>query len=288
MKRVFPESELIINADGSCFHLHLRPEQLADKIVLVSDPATVNLVASHFDSQECEVESREFRTITGEYKGKRITCLSYGFGSENIDIVLNELDTLANIDYSTREEKANHRTLTLVNIGVSEGVQAGIKPGTIVASKKNIGYDGLLNFYAGRNNVCDLTLEKKFVEHMDWNPIKGSPYVVATESVLLKQIVQDDIQSGYTVSCIGFYSPQGRGLRLPLEDENLKEKLASFEYEGCRIQNIDMESASIAGLAALLGHKAVSCCVVDDAAQNAVLGENKSFRSLIRLVLDRI
>ena len=288
MKRIFPESELIINADGSCFHLHIRPEQLADKIILVSDPAAVQLVASHFGSQECEIESREFHTITGEYKDKRITCLSYGFGSENIDIVLNELDTLANIDYSTREERSEHRTLTLVNIGISEGVQAGILPGTIVASKKNIGLDGLLNYYAGRNDVCDLSLEKAFIEHMCWNTIKGVPYVVTTEDDLLKQIAQEDIQCGFIVSCIGFYSPQGRGLRLPLEDVNLKERLASFEYEGSHIQNIDMESASIVGLAALLGHKAVSCCVVDDAARNVHLSENNSFNSLVKLVLDRI
>ena len=288
MKRIFPESELIINADGSCFHLHLRSEQLADKIILVSDPAVVNLVASHFESQDCEVESREFHSITGYYNGKRITCLSYGFGSENIDIVLNELDTLANIDYSTREEKINHRTLTLVNIGVSEGIQARILPGTIVASRKSIGLDGLLNFYAGRNNVCDLSVEKSFIEHMAWNPIKGLPYVVTTEDDLLKQIAQDDMQSDFIVSCIGFYSPQGRGLRLPLEDPKLKERLASFEYQGCCIQAVDMESASIVGMAALLGHKAVSCSIVDDAARNAHLSENNSFNSLVKLVLDRI
>lgn len=288
MKRIFPESELIINSDGSCFHLHVRPEQLADKIILVSDPATVSMVASHFESQECEVESREFRTITGEFKGKRITCLSYGFGSENIDIVLNELDTLANIDYNTREERDEHRTLTLVNIGMSEGVQQNIKPGTMIASKKNIGLDGLLNYYAGRNNVCDILFEKSFTDYMQWNPIKGSPYVVATEDQLLCQIAQDDLVCGYTVSCIGFYAPQGRGLRHHLEDDNFKEKLASFKYEGSRICNIDMESASITGLASLLGHRAVSCCIVDDAKQISILNENNAFKSLAQLVLDRI
>ena len=235
MKRIFPESELIINADGSCFHLHVRPEQLAERIVLVSDPASVDFVAAHFDSKECEVESREFRTITGTYSGKRITCLSYGFGSENIDIVLNELDTLANIDYSTREEKDEHQILTMVNIGISEGIQSKIKPGTIIASKKNIGLDGLLNYYAGRNNVCDLQLEKSFTDYMQWNPIKGSPYVVTTEEKLLNQIAQDDFICGYTVSSIGFYAPQGRGLRHSLDDDNFREKLASFEYEGCHI-----------------------------------------------------
>lgn len=288
MKRIFPESELIINADGSCFHLHVRPEQLAERIVLVSDPASVDLVAAHFDSKECEVESREFRTITGTYSGKRITCLSYGFGSENIDIVLNELDTLANIDYSTREEKDEHQILTMVNIGISEGIQSKIKPGTIIASKKNIGLDGLLNYYAGRNNVCDLQLEKSFTDYMQWNPIKGSPYVVTTEEKLLNQIAQDDFICGYTVSSIGFYAPQGRGLRHSLDDDNFREKLASFEYEGCHICNIDMESASITGLAALLGHRAISCCIVDDVKQNSLLGENNSFKELVRIVLDRI
>ena len=288
MKRIFPESELIINADGSCFHLHVRPEQLAERIVLVSDPASVDFVAAHFDSKECEVESREFRTITGTYSGKRITCLSYGFGSENIDIVLNELDTLANIDYSTREEKDEHQILTMVNIGISEGIQSKIKPGTIIASKKNIGLDGLLNYYAGRNNVCDLQLEKSFTDYMQWNPIKGSPYVVTTEEKLLNQIAQDDFICGYTVSSIGFYAPQGRGLRHSLDDDNFREKLASFEYEGCHICNIDMESASITGLAALLGHRAISCCIVDDVKQNSLLGENNSFKELVRIILDRL
>lgn len=288
MKHRFPESELIINGDGSCFHLHVRPEQLADHIVLVSAPASVDLVAAHFDSKDCEVESREFRTITGTYKGKRITCLSYGFGSENIDIVLNELDTLANVDYKTREEKDVHRTLTMVNIGISEGVQPNVASGTIIASTKTIGFDGLLNYYAGRNSVCDLKLEKNFTNFMRWNSVKGAPYVAIAADDLLEQVAQDDLVRGYTVSCIGFYSPQSRGLRLPLEDVNLKEKLASFEYEGNHICNIDMESASIIGLASLLGHRAVSCCIVDDANQISMLGENKTFNSLIQLVLDRI
>lgn len=288
MKRIFPESELIINGDGSCFHLHVRPEQLADRIVLVSDPASVDLVATHFESMECKVESREFRTITGTYKGKRITCLSYGFGSENMDIVINELDTLANIDYQTREEKDEHRVLTMVNIGISEGVQSQISPGTIIASRKTIGFDGLLNYYAGRNIICDLQLEKSFTDYMQWSPVKGSPYVVTTEDALLKQIAKDDLVVGYTVSCIGFYAPQGRGLRLPLEDIHFKEKLASFDYKGNRICNIDMESASITGLALLLGHRAVSCCLVDDAKQVSNLSNSKSFSKLIQLVLDRL
>ena len=288
MKQFFPESELIVNADGSCFHLHLRPEQLADRIILVSDSASVNLVATFFETRECEIESREFHTITGTYKGKRITCLSYGFGSENIDIVINELDTLANIDYATREEKDEHRVLTMINIGISEGVQPNIKPGTTIVSKKAIGFDGLLNYYADRDRVCDLSLEKSFIKHMSWNPIKGSPYVATTEEKLIQQVAQNDLVCGYTVSCIGFYAPQGRGLRLPLEDHKLKEKLASFEYNGERIYNIDMESASIIGLASLLGHKAISCCIVDDAGLISHLDNYEPFKSLIKNVMYRI
>lgn len=288
MKRRFPESELIINADGSCFHLHVHPEQLADRIILVSDPATVNLVASFFEEKECNIESREFHTITGIYKGKRITCLSYGFGSENIDIVLNELDTLANVDYNTREEKDSHHVMTMVNVGISEGVQSKINPGTVIATTKSIGFDGLLNFYAGRNDICDLQMEKSFADHMQWNPVKGAPYVVETNRELLERVAQMDFMRGYTVSCIGFYAPQGRGLRLPLEELKLKGKLASFEYGGHNICNIDMESASIIGLATLLGHRAMSCCIVDNAEQITNLNENESFNSLIQLVLERV
>ena len=288
MKRKFPESELIINADGSCFHLHIRPEQLAERIILVSDPATVNIVASYFEVKECDIESREFHSITGTYKDKRITCLSYGFGSENIDIVLNELDTLANVDYKTREEKQEHVVLTIVNVGISEGIQETIKPGSIIASIKSIGLDGLLNFYAGREKICDNQMEKSFTEYMQWNPQKGSPYVVTADEGLMKQIAKEDIICGYTVSCIGFYSPQGRGLRLPLEDVHLKEKLASFKYEGNQILNIDMETASISGMASLLGHKALSCSIVTEPSQSMNITQMNSFSSLIQSVLDRI
>ncbi len=288
MKRKYPDSELIINADGSCFHLHIRPEQLAERIILVSDPATVTLVGSFFEVKECDIESREFHSITGTYKGKRITCLSYGFGSENIDIVLNELDTLANVDYKTREEKEKHVVLTLVNIGISEGIQDSIKSGSIIVSTKSIGLDGLLNFYADRNKVCDHLMEKAFTEHMKWNPIKGSPYVVTAEEGLMKQITKEDIVCGYTVSCIGFYSPQGRGLRLPLEDVLLKEKLASFKYEETPILNIDMESASILGMASLLGHRALSCSIVTEPSQSMNISSKDTFTSLIQLILDRI
>ena len=217
-KKYFPESELIINADGSCFHLHLKPEQLADKVVLVGDPARVDTVAAHFDTKECEVSSREFHAITGVYKGKRITCQSHGIGCDNIDIVANELDTLANIDYKTREERDEHRTLTMVRIGTCGGLQPDTPTGCFIASVKSIGFDGLLNYYAGRNDVCDLQLEEAFKKHMQWDPVKGAPYVSVADAQLIDQIAQDDMIRGYTISCGGFYGPQGRVLRADIAD----------------------------------------------------------------------
>ena len=288
-KRTFPESELIINNDGSCFHLHLKPEQLADRIILVGDPARVNTVADHFDSKECEVSSREFHTITGMYKGKRITCQSHGIGCDNIDIVVNELDTLANIDYATREEKDEHRTLTMVRIGTCGGLQPFTPTGCFVASVKSIGYDGLLNYYAGRNVVCDVEMEKTFREHMQWNPILGFPYVSIADEELINQVAQDDMVRGYTISCGGFYGPQGRELRADIVDPQI-EKIESFEYDGMKICNFEMESSAVAGLASLLGHRAMTCCMViaNRYAQKMNTEYKNSIDTLISKVLDRI
>ena len=237
MKRKFPESELIINADGSCFHLHLKPEFLADKVILVGDPARVNTVANHFDSIEHEVSSREFHTITGMYKGKRITAQSHGIGCDNIDIVANELDTLANINYETREENDEHRTLTMVRIGTCGGLQPFTPTGSFIASVKSIGFDGLLNYYAGRNQVCDLEMEKAFCEHMQWNPIKGAPYVAVADRELIDHVAGDDMVKGYTVACGGFYGPQGRVLRADVLDPDQNKKIEAFEYDGMKICN---------------------------------------------------
>lgn len=286
----FPESELIINADGSCFHLHLRPEQLADKVILVGDPARVNTVAAHFDSVECEVSSREFHTITGTYKGKRITCQSHGIGCDNIDIVMNELDTLANIDYETRTEKPEHRTLTCVRIGTCGGLQPFTPTGCFVASVKSIGFDGLLNFYAGRNQVCDMKMEEAFKQHMNWNPVKGAPYVAVADKELIDQIALDDMVKGYTVSCGGFYGPQGRVLRAAVEDPEQNQKIESFEYDDMNICNFEMESSALAGLASLLGHRAMTCCMViaNRYAQEMNTEYKNSIDTLIEKVLDRI
>ncbi|MBR3011330.1 MAG: nucleoside phosphorylase [Prevotella sp.] len=286
----FPESELIINADGSCFHLHLKPEQLADRVILVGDPARVNTVAAHFDSIECEVQSREFHTITGNYKSKRITCQSHGIGCDNIDIVMNELDTLANIDYETRTEKPEHRTLTCVRIGTCGGLQPFTPTGSFVASVKSIGFDGLLNFYADRNKVCDLELEEAFKEHMQWNPIKGAPYVSIADAELINQIAQDDMVRGYTISCGGFYGPQGRVLRADIADPDQNQKVESFEYNDLRICNFEMESSALAGLASLLGHRAMTCCMVIANRYTTEMNTEykNSIDTLIQKVLDRI
>jgi uridine phosphorylase len=290
MKKYFPESELIINSDGSCFHLHLRPEQLADRVILVGDPARVNTVAAHFDSIECEVQSREFHTITGTYKGKRITCQSHGIGCDNIDIVMNELDTLANIDYTTRTEREEHRTLTCVRIGTCGGLQPFTPTGCFVASVKSIGFDGLLNFYADRNNVCDLELEEAFKKHMEWDPIKGAPYVAVADAQLIDKIAQDDMVRGYTVACGGFYGPQGRELRAPIADPKQNEKIEAFEYDSMRICNFEMESSALAGLASLLGHRAMTCCMViaNRYAKEMNTQYKNSIDTLIQKVLDRI
>jgi uridine phosphorylase len=289
-KKYFAESELIINEDGSVFHLHLKPEQLADKVILVGDPGRVSLVASHFDTQESEVQSREFHSITGTYKGKRITVQSTGIGCDNIDIVLNEMDALANIDFKTRHEKPEHRTLTFVRIGTCGGLQLNTPTGTYIASVKSIGFDGLLNFYAGRNEVCDLKLEKAFKKHMEWNPLLCAPYVIDADKELLNRVAGTEMVRGITIACGGFFGPQGRELRIPLADPDQNERVESFEYNGLNITNFEMESSAVAGLSALMGHKALTCCMViaNRRAKQANTGYKNTIDGLIKLVLERI
>ena len=290
MPKFFAESELIINGDGSIFHLHVKPEQLADKIILVGDPGRVSLVASHFDNQECDIESREFHTITGTYRGKRISVVSTGIGCDNIDIVLNELDALANIDFKTRTEKEQLRKLTLVRIGTCGGLQEYTPVGTFIASEKSIGFDGLLNFYSGRNDVCDLPFEEAFKQHMQWNPQLCAPYVIDADKETLERIAGDEMVRGVTIACGGFFGPQGRELRIPLADPKQNEKVESFEYNGHRITNFEMESSALAGLARLMGHKAVTCCMViaNRRAKNVNANYKNSIDELIKLVLERI
>ena len=290
----FEPPELIINEDGSVFHLHVRPEQLADKVILVGDPGRVNMVASHFDSKECDIQSREFHTITGTYKGKRITALSTGIGCDNIDITVNELDALANIDFNERTEKPEHRTLTLVRIGTCGGLQPEAPLGTFIASVKSIGFDGLLNYYAGRNDVCDLEMEKAFTTHMDWCPLKGAPYVATADPTLIEQVAGQEMLRGITVACGGFYGPQGRQIRLRIQDPEQNEKIESFRYQTSegelKICNFEMESSALAGLASLLGHRAMTCCMViaNRYAKEMNTDYKGSIDNLIKLVLERV
>lgn len=292
MSKYFAPSELIINSDGSCFHLHLKPEQLADKVILVGDPGRVDIIAAMFDSIECTVESREFRTATGLYHGKRITVQSTGIGCDNIDIVMNELDTLANIDYQTRTEKPGHRTLDIVRIGTCGGLQPYTPIGTYLCSIKSIGFDGLLNFYDGRDRVCDLEFEQAFCHHMDWSPKKAAPYVACADPTLLERIMADDpaMVPGVTIACPGFYGPQGRVLRAGLQDPEQNGKVESFEYKGMRITNFEMESSAVAGMASLLGHRAMTVCMV--IANRYAKEMNTDYKplmtALIQKVLERI
>lgn len=291
-KKYFAESELIINKDGSIFHLHVKPEQLADKVILVGDPGRVALVASHFENKEAEVESREFRTVTGTYKGKRITVISTGIGCDNIDIVMNEVDALANIDFKTRKGKAQLRSLEIVRIGTCGGLQLNTPEGTFICSEYSVGFDGLLNFYEGRNAVCDLQMERALIEHLGWtgNMCQPYPYIIKADESLTEQIAQNDMVRGITVACGGFFGPQGRELRIPLTDPHQNEKIESFEYKGKHITNFEMESSALAGLARLMGHRATTCCMViaNRRAGKADTGYKNKIDDLIQTVLDRI
>lgn len=291
-KKYFAESELIINKDGSVFHLHVRPEQQADKVILVGDPGRVALVASHFEEKEMEVESREFRTVTGTYKGKRITVISTGIGCDNIDIVMNEVDALANIDFQTRTEKQQLRSLEIVRIGTCGGLQLNTPEGTFICSEYSVGFDGLLNFYEGRNAVCDLKMERALISHLGWtgNMCQPYPYVIKADENLVERIAQNDMVRGITVACGGFFGPQGRQLRVPLVDPHQNEKIESFEYEGMHITNFEMESSALAGLAKLMGHRATTACMViaNRRVGKANTGYKNIIDDLITLVLDRI
>lgn len=279
-------SELIINKDGSIFHLHLRPEQIATTVILVGDPARADLVASFFDSIEHHVSSREFVTQTGYYNGKRLSVVSTGIGTDNIDIVVTELDALVNMDFKTLQPKAEHTELTLVRIGTSGGLRADIPVNSFLLSEKSIGFDGMLNFYAGRDSIADLPFEEAFTKHMDWHPKLATPYVVDASPTVVKKLDGEEMTKGVTVSANGFYGPQGRVVRLQTTDPTLNDKLATFDYEGYHITNYEMESAAIFGLAKLLGHQAACVCLI---IANRVLQEaNANYHSKIEELIERV
>lgn len=256
-----PSSELIINNDNTIFHLHLRPEDLSDTVILVGDPARVSMVTDYFDSIEVEARNREFVSQTGRLGNKRITVLSTGIGTDNIDIVLNELDALANIDFATRTINKQFRQLTILRLGTSGSLQADIPLGALLMSDISVGFDGLLNFYANRDSVSLLDLEASFVKHMDWSKQLPAPYFVRSSEKLIR-LFGDDVLHGVTISAPGFYGPQGRVIRLPLHDADLLSKIETFRHANFRITNFEMESSAIAGLSRLLGHEASTICTI--------------------------
>lgn len=289
-KQIIPSSQLIINADNSAFHIHLRPDQLRDKIILVGDPGRVTMVASYFDSIDYDVQSREFHAIAGTYKGKQLLCLSHGIGSDNIEIVVTELDSLANVDYKTREVRKEHRTLEMVRVGTSGALQDDINLGDFVIAQKGVGTDGILNFYADRDKVCDLDFERRLMDHTGWLPSWANPYAVDADPELVERIGRDDMLRGITIAAVGFYAPQGRKLRLPLAKPDLVDKIESFDFDGRRVTNFEMESGCLQGMAKMLGHKAMTvCCIIAQRRkEDADTDYKPRVEMLIRTVLDRI
>lgn len=284
-----PESELIINSDGSIFHLHIRPEQLAEKVILVGDPGRVALLKSLAETVRCEGASREFVWFTGTYHGVEFTALSTGIGTDNIDIVMTELDALANIDFTTREVKKEHTTLTILRVGTCGAIQPDINVGDFVLSHYSIGFDGLLNWYAGRDKVTDQQMEDAFVKHMGWLPTLPAPYIVKNSEKLIK-LLEPYTVKGMTISAPGFYGPQGRVVRNRLAMPDMLEKIESFKYGDRRITNFEMEGSALAGLATHLGHEAATlCCVVAQRYNQRAFTDYKTkIIQLLSLVLDTL
>ena len=289
-KKIIPPSELIINDDGSAFHIHVKPEHLTDNIIIVGDPGRVNMVAEFFDTRDFEVSSREFHTIGGTYKGKPIMCLSHGIGADNIDIVMTELDSLANVDYSTRQVRDKLRSLNIIRIGTSGALQPALPVGTPVIAQKAIGFDGALNFYADRNRVCDLEMERHFVEHVGWNPLFARPYIVDADPELVERIGRDDMVHGTTITANGFYGPQGREVRMPLAEPGLNKRIEAYRYGDRKITNYEMESAMVQGLGKMMGHKTMTvCCIIANRMNNDATPNYKTaVRDLVETVLERI
>ena len=288
-QRVIAPSELIINGDGTIFHLHLKPEQLADTVILVGDPARVATIAAHFNSVECNVSNREFNTVTGSYKGKRMTVMSTGIGIGNIDICVTELDALANVDFATRTVKDTFRRLTLVRLGTSGALQEDIEVGEVVFARTSVGFDSLLGYYAGRNEVCDLDMQRAFMEHTQWSELLAPPYFVNADNELWEHF-KDSVTEGITIAAPGFYAPQGRYVRLQPADMNLNEKIEAWRYNGRRITNFEMEGSALAGLAALMGHRATTICTIiaQRVAKKAQPDYKPYVEAMIRMALDKL
>ncbi len=288
--RVIPPSELIINDDGTIFHLHLRADQLADIVMLVGDPSRVELVASYFDEIECRVENREFRTITGLYRGRRMSVLSTGIGIGNIDICMTELDALANIDFESRTVRKDFRRLTLLRLGTSGGLQPDIMVGDFIFSRTSVGFDGVLNYYADSRSVRDLALEESLTQHLQWGEELPKLYAVEADKSLV-ELFADSTKEGITIASPGFYAPQGRYVRLAPADGEMNHRLESFRYEGQRrVTNYEMESSLLAGLAKLMGHRAATICtIIAQRVKQDVQTDYKPFvGEMVKMALDKL
>ena len=283
-EKPIPSSELIINDDGSAFHLHILPEDLADIVIMMGDPGRVSTIAQYFDTIEIDKQSREFHTITGTYHGKRVTALSHGIGTDNIDIVMTELDALANIDFKTRLPRKEHRCLKILRIGTCGAAQPDIALGSYILSHISIGFDGVLNWYKDGQKIFLMDFEEAFVKHMDWPERLGRPYFVRASQEIIDKFSPWTVK-GMTVSAPGFYGPQGRSVRLKLTIPDLIPKLESFQHEGYRVTNIEMESSCLAGLAALLGHDAATVCLA--IANRHVKESNPDYKPLMAQLLQK-
>ena len=288
-----PESELIINGDGSVFHIHLKPEELADNVIMVGDPARVDMIGEYLTDIEFRHESREFVSLTGKRNGKRITAISHGIGPDNIDIVMTELDALANVDFKTREVKPVHRALNILRIGTSGALHADIPLGSYVLAHLSVGFDGVMNWYANREKVTIPAVEEAFKKHMNWAPVLPSPYFVKASPKIIN-LLKDVTVKGVTISACGFYGPQGRVVRVPLAMPNMLEDIESFRFsdsgEDYRITNFEMESSPLAGLAAHLGHNASTvCCIIANRYLKSSNPDYKpAIRKLVELAVDRM
>ena len=288
-----PESELIINGDGSVFHIHLKPEELADNVIMVGDPARVDMIGEYLTDIEFRHESREFVSITGKRNGKRITAITHGIGPDNIDIVMTELDALANVDFETREVKPVHKALNILRIGTSGALHADIPLGSYVLSHISVGFDGVMNWYANREKVTIPAVEEAFKKHMNWAPALPSPYFVKASPKIIN-LLKDVTIKGVTISAPGFYGPQGRVVRLPLAMPNMLEDIESFRFteagEAYKITNFEMESSPLAGLATQLGHHAstVCCIIANRYLQSSNPDYKPAIRKLVELSVDRM
>jgi uridine phosphorylase len=288
-----PESELIINGDGSVFHIHLKPEELADNVIMVGDPGRVDMIAEYLTDIEFRHASREFVSVTGKRNGKRITAISHGIGPDNIDIVMTELDALANVDFNTREVKKEHKALNILRIGTSVALHPDIPLGSYILSHMSVGFDGVMNWYGNREKVTDPAVEEAFKKHMNWLDVLPSPYFVSASPKII-DLMKDVTVKGVTISAPGFYGPQGRVVRIPLAMPDMLEKIESFRFskngEDYRITNFEMESSPLAGLAAHLGHNActVCCAIANRYLQSSNPDYKPAIRKLVEICVDRM